>query len=165
MRLRTFAVLATASALFSLGSAGADTIGADSNLPVPRFVSLKNERVNGRHGPGTDHGVDWVYERAGLPLMVTGESGPWRRVRDPDGGVVWMHWGNLDPRRTVYVTRPTVLRDSPSSDADVAASLERGVIGTLTACQGDWRRVAIGTRVGWVDNSALWAGDCDGLRG
>ena len=161
MRLRTFAVLAAASALFSLGSAGADTIGAESNLPVPRFVSLKTEGAYGREGPGFEHRVEWVYERAGLPLMVTDESGPWRRVRDPSGEQVWMHEGNLDQRRTVYVTDATELRGSPSSDAQVTAYLEQGVIGTLTACEGTWRRVAIGTRVGWVDNDALWAGDCE----
>jgi SH3-like domain-containing protein len=165
MRLRTVAVLAAAGALFSLGSAVADTptIGADSNLPVPRFVSLKTEGANGRHGPGLEHRVDWIYERAGLPLMVTGESGPWRRVRDPDGDEVWMHAQNLDQRRTVYVSQGTALRRSASSAGHVVAYLGPGVIGAVTACDGDWRRVAIGGRVGWVDNAALWGGDCSGL--
>ena len=38
-----------------------------SGLPVPRFVSLKSDRVNLRSGPGTDYPTAWVYRRAGLP--------------------------------------------------------------------------------------------------
>src|SRR5262245_2528471 len=106
MRLGTFAALAAASALFLLSSAVADPprvdddyayrprLGADSNRPVPRFVSLKVEGARGRRGPDDDQTILWVYQRVGLPLLVTGESGPWRRVRDPDGDVVWMHEQN-----------------------------------------------------------------------
>jgi SH3-like domain-containing protein len=165
MRRGIFAALIAASALFSLTSAVADTtaIGSDSNLPVPRFVSLKTEGANGRHGPGLEHRIDWVYERAGLPLQVTGESGPWRRVRDPDGAEVWMHAQNLDQRRTVYVSQATALRRSARSGGQVVAYLSAGVVGAVTGCEGDWRRVAVGGRVGWVENSALWGGDCAGL--
>jgi SH3-like domain-containing protein len=165
MRRGIIAALAAASALFSLTSTAADTpaIGADSNLPVPRFVSLKTEGANGRHGPGLEHRVDWIYQRAGLPLMVTGESGPWRRVRDPDGDEVWMHAQNLDQRRTVYVTRATAMRRTARAGGQAVAYLAPGVIGAVTACEGDWRRVAVGGRVGWVENAAVWGGDCAGL--
>lgn len=165
MRRGISAALAAATALFSLASAGAETssIGADSNLPVPRFVSLKTEGANGRHGPGLEHRVDWVYERAGLPLQVTGESGPWRRVRDPAGDEVWMHAQNLDQRRTVYVNDATALRRTAREGGQVVAYLSPGVIGAVTACEGEWRRVAVGGRVGWVENSALWGGDCAGI--
>jgi SH3-like domain-containing protein len=165
MRRGIFAALVAASALFSLTSAVADTtaIGSDSNLPVPRFVSLKTEGANGRHGPGLEHRIDWIYERAGLPLQVTGESGPWRRVRDPDGAEVWMHAQNLEQRRTIYVAQATALRRNAHSGSQVVAYLAPGVVGAVTACEGDWRRVAVGGRVGWVDNAALWGGDCAGL--
>jgi SH3-like domain-containing protein len=138
-------------------------VGTDSNLPVPRYVSLKTENANGRHGPGVEHRVDWIYERAGLPLQVTGESGPWRRVRDPDGAEVWMHAQNLDQRRTVYVTQATAIRREAREGGMPVAYLQPGVIGAITACQGEWRRVAVGGRVGWVENAALWGGDCAGL--
>lgn len=165
MRRGISAAMFAAAAILSLGQASADApaIGADSNLPVPRFVSLKTEGANGRHGPGFEHRVDWIYERAGLPLQVTGESGPWRRVRDPDGVEVWMHAQNLDPRRTAYVSREVALRRSARDGAQPVAYLEPGVVGALTGCEGDWRRVAVGGRVGWVESAALWGADCAGL--
>ncbi len=151
--------------LFALSAAAADppSMGTDSNLPVPRFTSLKVEGANGRRGPGLEHRVEWVYERAGLPLQVTGESGPWRRVRDPDGDEVWMHAQNLDPRRTAYVTQQTALRRSAREGAQVVAYLAPGVVGSFTACEGEWRRIAIGGRVGWVEAGALWGADCAGI--
>lgn len=166
MRRGTFAALAAAASLICLGSAVADTpvaVGTDSNLPVPRFVSLKTQGANGRHGPGLEHRVDWIYERAGLPLQVTGESGPWRRVRDPDGTEVWIHAQNLDQRRTIYVNEATALRRNANEASQPVAYLAAGVVGAVTGCNGEWRRVAIGGRIGWVENSALWGGDCAGL--
>jgi SH3-like domain-containing protein len=140
-------------------------LGRDSGLPVPRFVSLKDETANARRGPSTSQPILWVYQRRDLPLQVTGESGPWRRVRDPDGTEVWMHKQNLDPRRTVYV-RPqnaadAPLRAEPREGARPVAYLAEGVVGRLTGCEGEWRRVTVGGRVGWIEASALWAaGDC-----
>ena len=165
MRRRVSAAFAAATAILSFAPAEAlsPTLGTDSNLPVPRFVSLRTEGANGRHGPGLEHRVDWIYERAGLPLQVTGESGPWRRVRDPDGAEVWMHAQNLDQRRTVYITQAAALRREAREGGAPVAYLAAGVIGAVTACQGAWRRVAVGGRVGWVENADLWGGDCAGL--
>ena len=63
---------------------------AASGLPVPRFVSLKSDRVNLRNGPGTDYPTAWVYRRAGLPLEVIKEFEGWRQVRDADGATGWV---------------------------------------------------------------------------
>jgi SH3-like domain-containing protein len=167
MRRKVFAAAAAAMFAFALGGAsattGAPALGTDSNLPVPRFVSLKTPGANGRQGPGLTHRVNWIYERAGLPLQVTGESGPWRRVRDPDNAEVWIHAQNLDQRRTVYVSEATSLRRNPNSASATVAYLAPGVVGAVTGCNGEFRRVAVGGRVGWVENASLWGGDCTGL--
>jgi SH3-like domain-containing protein len=161
MRRGISAAIVAAAVILIIGPAAATSpaVGSDSNLPVPRFVSLKTEGANGRHGPGLEHRVDWIYERAGLPLQVTGESGPWRRVVDPDGATVWMHAQNLDQRRTVYVSQAASLRRQAREGSQPIAYLQPGVIGAVTGCEGEWRR----GRVGWVQNTALWGGDCAGL--
>ena len=60
-----------AALAFIGGSAMAAENGTTSGLPVPRFVSLKSDKVNVRAGPTKDHDVAWVYNRAALPLEVT----------------------------------------------------------------------------------------------
>ena len=52
-------------------SAAGNAVGSRSSLPVPRFVSLKPDRVNVRGGPTRDHEVTFVYTRAGLPVEIT----------------------------------------------------------------------------------------------
>lgn len=156
---------ALAAVLLLVASAAAAVEGS-SGLPVPRFVSLKTEGANGRRGPGLEHRIDWIYQRAGLPLLVTGESGPWRRVRDPGGAQVWMHESNLQSRRTALVQTETdlPLRAAPRPGARVLARLAPGVVAGFTGCRGDWRRITVGGRVGWVPAAALWgAEDCRGL--
>src|SRR5947209_4444367 len=49
-----------------------------SGLPVPRFVSLKSDKVNVRSGPAKEQDVAWVYSRAALPVEVTAEFENWR---------------------------------------------------------------------------------------
>jgi len=103
-------------------------------------------------------------ERVGLPLEVTAESGPWRRIRDPDGAQTWMHAQNLDTRRTAYLEHAATLRQIGHDDARAVAYLAPGVVGALTGCQGEWRRIAVGGRVGWVKSRDLWGADaCNGL--
>ena len=57
-------------------------VGSVSGLPIPRFVSLKSDRVNVRGGPNKDQEVRWVYTRAGMPVEITAEFENWRRIRD-----------------------------------------------------------------------------------
>lgn len=162
MRRGAAAALAAAFTMLSMSAAAeAPAIGPDSGRPVPRFASLAGDEAHGRHGPGLEHHIDWVYQRAGLPIEITAESGPWRRVIDPAGAQVWMHTRNLDERRTIYVKTQTAIRGAPRTGGRTIAILESGVIGALTGCEGDWRRVAVGGRVGWAQKDALWgAGDC-----
>ena len=67
-----------ALALVSLSAAGAvaqqppgGRLG--TGLPVPRYVSLKTDRVNLREGPSKDHRTAWVFQRAGLPVEIIAE--------------------------------------------------------------------------------------------
>ena len=63
-------------------AAGETPTGSVSGLQVPRFVSLKSDRVNVRSGPNKDQEVRWVYTRAGMPVEITAEFENWRRIRD-----------------------------------------------------------------------------------
>ena len=77
--------------------------GQVTNLPLPRFVSLKASEGNVRRGPSLSHRIDWVYKRRDLPLRITAEHGHWRRVEDRDGMGGWVHYSLLSGTRTVLV--------------------------------------------------------------
>jgi SH3-like domain-containing protein len=144
----------------------APTFPGGSGLPVPRFVSLKSDRVNMRKGPGTDYPTAWVYRRAGLPLEVIKEFEGWRQVRDAEGIAGWVLQSFLSGRRTALVLPweikpgappPKVeLRRSDSSYSRPVAMIEAGVIANLSSCDGRWCRVSIDKFHGYIEQKKLW---------
>ena len=85
------------------GSDIAIATGSVSGLPVPRFVSLKSDRVNVRSGPNKDQDVRWVYTRAGMPVEITAEFENWRRIRDWEGAEGWVYHSLLSGKRSAVV--------------------------------------------------------------
>ena len=131
--------------------------GCVTNLPLPRFVSLKGSEGNARRGPGLTHRIDWVFTRAGMPLRVTAEYENWRRVEDHEGAGGWVHFALLSGARTALVTLDMAeIRAAPDASATVIAQAELGVIGRLVECRPGWCRLVVeGTR-GWISTSAIW---------
>ncbi|WP_043540244.1 SH3 domain-containing protein [Salinarimonas rosea] len=123
------------------------TIGPETRLPLPRYVSLKTDKVNLRAGPSKDHVTRWVFERAGLPVEIIAEFDNWRRIRDSDGEDGWVWHSLLSGRRTALVAPwerggdPLDLRARESEEAAVVARLEPGVVVGVELCSGDWCRV------------------------
>src|SRR5690606_33369670 len=78
--------------------------GPVTNLPLPRYVSLKGNEGNARRGPSLSHRIDWVFRHAGMPLRVVAEFGHWRRVEDKDGAGGWVHASLRPGRRTAIGT-------------------------------------------------------------
>ncbi|MDB6176103.1 SH3 domain-containing protein [Paracoccus sp. Z330] len=139
--------------------------GPVTNLPLPRYVSLKGSEGNARRGPSLSHRIDWVFRHAGMPLRVVAEFGHWRRVEDKDGAGGWVHYALLSGVRTAVVTEDMVaLRNRPHQDADIAARAESGAIVRLGECNRDWCRVTGGGQRGWVMKSTLWGVDPDEIR-
>jgi SH3-like domain-containing protein len=132
--------------------------GPVTNLPLPRFVSMRADSANARRGPSLDQRVDWEFRRRGLPLEVTGEYGQWRRVRDADGAGGWVHHALLSGVRTALVRgdAPVPLRAGPTEGAAVRAMAEPGVVGRLEACRDAWCEIAAGGVEGWVPRAVIW---------
>src|SRR4051812_46226707 len=78
--------------------AAGEAAGTVTGLPVPRFVSLKSDRVNVRGGPNKDQDVGWVYTRATMPVEITAEFENWRRIRDWEGAEGWVYHSLLSGR-------------------------------------------------------------------
>ena len=101
---RPLLLLALAAALVWPTSAPlAEQTGTATGLPVPRYVSLKTDRVNLREGPSKEHATTWVFQRAGLPVEITAEFETWRKVRDSEGAEGWVLHSLLSGRRTALV--------------------------------------------------------------
>ena len=164
-RALTAALLVFAQALVGPTGLSAQGTPAPANgasgLPVPRFVSLKSDRVNLRQGPGTEYPTAWVFRRAGLPVEVIKEFESWRQVRDSDGGTGWVAAVLLSARRTAAVA-PWVkartsfpLTESKGGSQEVA-KVEPGAIVDIQECDGEACEVYSGNQMGWIAQKNLW---------
>ena len=139
--------------------------GPVTNLPLPRYVSLKGGEGNARRGPSLSHRIDWVFRHPGMPLRVVAEFGHWRRVEDQDGAGGWVHYSLLSGVRTAIVmTDMAELRARPDQNASVIARAEAGAIVRLHECNKGWCRVSGGGEKGWVAKTSLWGVDPDEIR-
>lgn len=136
-----------------------------SGLPVPRYVSLKSDRVHVRQGPGTDHKVLWVYRRAGLPVEIIKEFDGWRQIRDAEGVTGWVLQSLVSGRRTVLIlpweakgaALPQIpLRSDDSESSQPVAIVEAGVLGSVRSCDGKWCLISVGDHRGYVEQKKLW---------
>ena len=153
-------LLASAGSLCA-GAARAENLGSASGLPVPRFVSLKADKVNMHIGPAKTYEVKWLYQRAGLPVEITAESENWRRIRDADGAEGWVYHSLLSGKRTGMViakSKDDLIPVYEKSDVEsgVVARLERGVIGTVKRCGEGWCYFNGRGFEGWIQQIRLW---------
>lgn len=141
------------------------TRGPVTNLPIPRYVSIKATEANVRRGPSLTHRIDWIYRHKDMPLKITAEHEHWRRVEDAEGAGGWVHYSLLSGVRTVLVQAETLpLRMKPLPDAPVTAKAERNVVARLGDCLPDWCQIRAGRYRGWVQKAALWGVSPDEIR-
>ena len=132
-----------------------------SGLQIPRFVSLKAEKVNVRKGPSSDHPVAWVFQSKGLPVEIIAEFETWRRVRDSEGAEGWILQNMLAGKRNVTVApwrkdQLTALHDRAAPGSTTVANLSSGVMGEIKSCDGSWCDLTVAGYRGYVEQSMLW---------
>jgi SH3-like domain-containing protein len=155
---------ALAALLALVGATLAAAAGNDvitSGLPVPRFVSLKADRVTVRGGPDKAHDVAWIYTRTGWPVEITAEFENWRRIRDCDGAEGWVYHSLLSGKRMAAVQLKSksdlaALYQGPDTHGAVIARLQVGVLGSVKRCTGTWCQISGEGFAGWIEQSALW---------
>ena len=131
--------------------------GQVTNLPIPRYVSLKAKEANVRRGPSLSHKIDWIYKRQNMPLEIYAEYENWRRVRDFEGLGGWVHYTLLSGIRYVLVKDELLeMRLLPSIEAQVIAKMPQYNIATLDKCTKDWCRIIDDGYKGWVQKDAIW---------
>lgn len=161
------AALAGLVAACSVGAGAAD-YDTPSGQRVPRWASLKNDRVNARARPDREARILWIFTARNLPLQVIAEHEDWLRVCDPVGGRAWVWSKNLSKARWVQnrTAKPAALRRTPHERAIPTAALAPDALAELKVCRQGWCRIDAGRRAGWVPLGTLWGtldyGQCAG---
>ena len=129
-----------------------------SGFAVPRFVSLKFGKVNGRTGPSREHPIAWQYQRRSLPLLVVAETEMWRKVRDISGEEAWVRKPALSGERYVLTLAEIDLHNKPKDSSVIVATTDRDALLKLEECgQDGWCRVRAQNGLkGWTARYNLW---------
>jgi SH3-like domain-containing protein len=145
----------------SAAKAAGEIATGPSGLPLPRFVSLKADKINVHVGPAKTYEVTWVYTRVGLPVEITAEFENWRRIRDAEGAEGWVYHSLLAGRRTGMVMAKEKdellpIREAGDLEGAVTAKLQAGVVGAVRKCNGSWCRISGEGFDGWIEQERLW---------
>jgi SH3-like domain-containing protein len=132
-----------------------------SGYPIPRFLTLKANKVNVRKGPSSDHAVAWIFQRKGMPVEVVAEFENWRKIRDSDGQEGWILQQMLTGRR--FAMAPTWNKDKAVALHDAAAGrsatnaiLMPGALAQIESCSGEWCYLATEDYEGYARQTELW---------
>ena len=138
--------------------AESEEIFNQSGLPIPRFVSLRSDKVFVRTGPALRYPIKWIYTKEALPVEIIQEFDTWRKIRDIDGGEGWIHQSLLMGKRHGLVTakKGVYLMRKPVTNARPVAMLEPNVILALGQCSGAWCYGEVQGFKGWIERKSLW---------
>ncbi len=129
-----------------------------SGLEIPRFVSLKKNKVFVRTGPALRYPIKWVYKRGGQPVEIVQEFDTWRKVKDVDGEEGWIHQSLISGRRTgVVASKDSVaMFKKPNEASKTLALIEPENIVRLESCADTWCAVEIKGFSGYLKRNFIW---------
>lgn len=147
-------------------------VGKRTGLPIPRFVSLRADKVNLRTGPSERYPIIWVYQRRNYPMEVIAEFNNWRKLRDMDGTVGWVHENLIVGKQYALIVnnkivatgqfqnqlpaRQILLYRAPDESSYPLVRAEIGALGKILKCQADWCQLQFDRRKGWIRKINLW---------
>tara|TARA_Y100001001_G_scaffold163385_1_gene192218 strand:+ start:853 stop:1398 length:546 start_codon:yes stop_codon:yes gene_type:complete len=129
-----------------------------TGLELPRYASLKSDKVFSRQGPGRRYPIEWVYQQEKLPVKIVQEFDTWRKIEDPDGDSGWVHQSLISGKRTARVNghTPQLLYVSRQPESKSIARLEPGLIVDLDSCFDGWCKLSVKQYSGWIEKKYLW---------
>jgi SH3-like domain-containing protein len=146
--------LALAAALLPISA-----VQAAPARQTPYWASISEDEARMRVGPSLDFPSSWVYRRRDLPVKVIQVLGQWRKVEDSEGTQGWMHVRLLSDTATAIVTADLApLRESPGDGARALFRAQKGVVGRLSDCSGEWCAFDVRGQRGFVKTSDVWGG-------
>lgn len=136
----------------------AETVGKETGLELPRFVSTKTSESNLRVGASTDYPIKLTFIIKNLPLKIIDEHENWRRVVDIDENVGWIH------KRLLIGKRHGLIMTSYNEGAQILKKPKGKVVGKIgnrnivkiNKCLVSWCHINYNNNSGWINKINLW---------
>ena len=132
--------------------------GSVTGLEIPRFVSLKSNDVNMRVGPSVNYPIKLKYVFQNYPLEIIDEFDVWRKSRDHEGNIGWVHKSLIKGDRFILVNHNTNgdvnLYNIPNGK--IIGIIKKNNILDLNICILDWCKVTQNNFSGWLLKKNIW---------
>ena len=148
-------------ALLAVTATNLTSAEAQTERKTPYWASISAGKAMMRTGPAKTYPATWLYVRADLTMPVLETYASWRNIQDPNGETGWMLVNLLSDQRTALVTGegPHPMYESPDAGSKLLYRVEKNVVGRLSDCEGEWCRLDVGGRRGYIKRAHLWGTD------
>ena len=120
------------------------------------YLSLKNNKVNVRYGPGFDYPIKYIYKKIFLPVKVIDKKENFRRIIDHKKNSGWIHISQLKKVNSVIVLSKRILFKKPTFNSKPIANIESGRLFVLKKCKKYWCKVSGKNYSGWFNIDDVW---------
>ena len=121
------------------------------------FLSLKNEKVNVRHGPDFKYPVKFFYKKKFYPVKIIDNFGNFKKIIDINNNVGWIHNSQLSKKKTaININNESYLFEKPKVFSKPLAKLEKGKLVIVKRCKNNWCKILANNFSGWIRKNNLW---------
>ena len=121
------------------------------------FLSLKKDEANLRQGPSFEYPIKLIYNKKYLPVIILDKSGPWRKIKDFENNMGWIHVVLLSKKKTaINIENNSILFKKPTIYSKPIARLEVGRLVIIKRCNLKWCKIITGDFNGWIKKKYLW---------
>ena len=139
-------------------SAYTETLGNETGLKIPRFVSLKASDSNLRIGPSENYPIKLKYIVANTPIEIIDEYKDWRKINDYEGNEGWLHKSLIKGKRFAIVNTPyqegLQVLNKPKGK-NIGKIGKRNIL-EIDTCLKNWCKIKYKKNKGWVNKINLW---------
>ena len=125
-------------------------------LENPKFLSLKNQKVNVRYGPGFNFPIKFIYVKKYLPVQVIDSKENFRRIIDHKKNGGWIHWTQLRKANSIIVLEDKIVFRRNSKFSEPIIKVKKGRMVLVEKCLESWCNVKTDKYNGWLENDKVW---------
>ncbi len=120
------------------------------------FLSLKNNKVNVRFGPGFDYPIKFIYKKKFLPIKVIDKKENFRRIIDHKKNSGWIHISQLKKLNSLVALEDKIIFNKNSKFSKPLFKLQKGRLVILKKCISNWCKIKTDNYTGWMETKNSW---------
>ena len=121
-----------------------------------KFLSLKNEKVNVRYGPGFDFPIKFIYVKKYLPVKIIDTKENFRRIIDHKKNSGWIHVTQLRKANSIIVLEDKIVFKKNSKFSEPIIKVKKGRLVLVEKCINSWCNIKTDKYNGWLENDNVW---------